>query len=83
MFTADFIAFARLNCGVVVVNVIKLNLDDLDLGVLGQNLLENLRLIVELNADVLNFALFFKLERSLVCVTAFVFFEQILRLRVH
>ena len=63
---ADLIALAALHRGVVVVQVVELDLHDLDLRILGQDLLEHLGAVVERNADVAHLALGLERECGLI-----------------
>ena len=49
---ADLIALAALDGGIVIVNIIELNLHDFDRGILCQDLLEQLGAAMKRNADV-------------------------------
>ena len=62
----DLIALAALHRGVVVVQVVELDLHDLDLRILGQDLLEHLGAVVERNADVTHLALGLERECGLI-----------------
>jgi len=57
MLDGDFVAFARTDAGVVPVDVVDLQLDEIELGMRGEHLVEQLGRIVERHADVLRFAL--------------------------
>ena len=54
---ADLIALPGLHGGILVIDIVELNLDDLDLGILGENLIQNLGLVVEGNAEMADFPL--------------------------
>ena len=83
MLAADFVALAALDGGIVKVGVVELNLHDLDLRVLGQDLFENLRPVVERNAEVADLALFFELQHRLICAALLEILENFGILRVH
>ena len=64
--TADLIAFAALDGNVIVVQVVELDLHDLNLRVLGQDLVQHRGAGVERDAHMAHLALGFQLERRLV-----------------
>lgn len=64
--TANLIAFAALDGNVIVVQVVELDLHDLNLRVLGQDLVQHLGAVVERDAHMAHLALGFQLERRLV-----------------
>ena len=68
---ADLVAQAGLYGGVLIVDVVKLDLNDLDLRVLGKYLLKYLGPVVEGDAEMLYLALRLKLERRFVCAAGF------------
>ena len=80
---ADLVAQARLNGGVLEVDVVELDLNHLNLRVFVKHLVEYVGGVVEREADVLYLALFFQLERVLIGVQLLVFFKYRLRLRVQ
>ena len=82
-FAADLIALAALHRGIIVVDVVELDLHDLNFGILGQNALEHLGAVVERDADVANFALFFERRRRLICAALLEVVIVDKTLRVH
>ena len=80
---ADLEAEARLYCGIVVVEVIELYLNDLEFGIFGEDLIENVGGIVEGKSYVLDLALCLKLKCGLIRAASLVFFVRAAVLRVH
>ena len=80
---ADLIAEAGLDRGVVIVDVIELELNDLDLGICDEDFFEHRGLIVEGDTEVLDLTLFLEFEGGLVSAARLIFFEELLILRVH
>ena len=66
MLAADLIALAALDGNVIVVQVVELDLHDLDLRVLGQDLVQHLGAVVERDAHMADLALGFQREGRLV-----------------
>lgn len=75
MLAADFVAEARLNGGIVEVDIVELDLNHLNLRVFVKHLVEYIGGVVEREAYVLYLALFFQLERVLIGVQLLVFFK--------
>lgn len=80
---ADFIALAALDGDVVIVQIVELDLHDLDLRVLGQNLVEHLSAVMERDAHVAHLALGLQLERRLVGAAVLEVLVVCRPLRVH
>ena len=60
MLSADLIAFPGLNCRIIEVRIVKLDLDDFDLRILRLDLLKDLRAVMERNSKVADLPLFLK-----------------------
>ena len=83
MLAADLVALPGLHGGILVIDIVELNLDDLNLGILGENLIQNLGLVVEGNAEMADFPLVPKRHDRFVGVNLLVSCEQVLILGVH
>ena len=83
VFATDLIAKAGLDCGVVIVDVVELKLNDLNFGICDKDFFEHRGLIVEGDAEMLDLTLLFEFEGGFVCAARLIFFEQLLILRVH
>ncbi len=70
MLSCHLVDLPALDRGVLIVQVVELDLHDLDLRVIGQNPVQNIRLVVEGDADVPDLSLPLQLERSLIRMTA-------------
>ena len=81
--SAHFIALSGLNSGILVVEIIELDLHDLDLRILGQNTFQHLRRVMEGNPDMPDLSLLFQVERRLIGAAAPELFKIFTRLRVH
>ena len=80
---ADLIALAALDGGIVIVNIIELNLHDLDRGILCQDLLEQLGAAMKRNADVADLALFLQSKRRLISAAGLEMAIVLRALRMH
>ena len=82
-FAANLAAFAALYRQIVVIQIIELNLNNLDLRIFRQDLFENVRAIVERNAQVAYLVLFFQFKRRFIGAALLEALEFIGVLRVH
>ena len=73
MLAADLIKLSRLDCRVLIVDIVKLNLDYLDLGIFRQDFLQNICRIVERYSDMLYLALLFELKSRFIGMALFIF----------
>ena len=80
---ADLVALPGFYGGVLVIDVVKLNLDDFNLGIFGEDLIKNLGFIVEGNAEMANFSLVPQRHDRFIGVHLLVLGKQILILGVH
>ena len=83
MLAADLVALPGFYGGVLVIDVVKLNLDDFNLGIFGEDLIKNLGFIVEGNAEMANFSLVPQRHDRFIGVHLLVLGKQILILGVH
>ena len=81
--TADLVALARLDRGVLIVGIIELYLHSLDLGVLGEYPVEHFGSIVEGEADVLHLTLALEVKGGFISAALLVFFKSRSILCVH
>ena len=82
-FAADLQALAGLDGRIVPVDVIELNLHNLNLRILGQDLIQDVRLIVEGDAEMADLALRQQLQRRFIRADFLVLTEAVLVLCVH
>ena len=80
---ADLIALAALDRGIVIVNIIELDLHDFDRGILCQDLLEQLGAAMKRNADVADLALFLQSKRRLISAAGLEMAIVLQALRMH
>ena len=67
------VASLALNAGIIIVEIVDLQLNHLNLRLFGKNLIQNIRRIVERHSNVAYFALFVQLVNNLKGVALFVF----------
>ena len=77
MLTTDFVALAALYSWILIVQIVELDLDNLDLWILGKNLIQSFCLVVEGNSEMMDLTLFFQLESSFISVTFFKVFKNL------
>jgi hypothetical protein len=80
---ANLIALSRLNRCIIVVKIVELKLSNLDLGILGKNVIENVSAIVEGDAEMTDLTFLLKLHSGLVGAARLIMLEIILILSVH
>ena len=83
VFAADLIAFPGFHLGVLIVQIVELNLNHLNLGIFRQNLIQNLGGVVEGNAQMADFSLRFQLQGCLIGPGLLVLLEALPALGVH
>ena len=82
-FPADFITLAALHCRIVIIQIVKLDLNHFNLGIFCQNLLKDVRPVVEGDPEVTELSFFFQFKSRLICVAFFEIFKILCRLGVH
>ena len=80
---ADLQALVGLDGGILKVHIVQLDLHHFDLGILGEDLIQHRGLIVEGNAEMLDFALVPQLQGGLIGAALLEAGEEILVLGVH
>ena len=79
----NLVALSRLYRGILVVKIVELNLRNLNLGILGQDIVKHVCSIVEGETEMANLAFLLKLDGSFICAASLVMLEVILILSVH
>ena len=81
--TTDFVAFFTLYCRVLIIQIVKLDLNHFDLRILGKDRIQNFCSVVEGNSHMFYFSFFFQCKSSLVCMALFKVFKDLRTLCMH
>ena len=83
MLSADFIAFSGLNRRVIIVDIVELELYHLYLRILGEDLVKNLRTVMERDSKMADLSLFLEFQCRLIRMTFLELFKLFNILGMH
>ena len=81
--SADFIAFSGLNRRVIIVDIVELELYHLDLRILGEDLVKDLRTVMERDSKMADLSFFLEFQCRLIRMTFLELFELFNILGMH